>query len=499
MGTKSKATLLVLLLWVSSLVAAAGDGEPLAVEWIRPRIIKGPYLQNVKDDGITVMWETNLFLPSRVDYGVTSYEHSVVDTTATRIHEVRLSGLTPDTLYHYKVASEDAVSADSTFRTATEGPVFSFLVYGDTRTFPENHRAVINAMIANNPGTFVLHTGDIVDDGEEYRNWKREFFDPASDLLRNTTLFTTPGNHEGDQVWYYRFFDMPMENSGTESYYSFRYGDSHFIGLNQYDDFVAGSAQYSWIESDLAAAESSARWIFVFFHQPPYTSGSHAGESRALDTQTHLVPLFEQYGVDLVFSGHDHLYERSLKDCVSYIVAGGGGAPLSIPNQNYNPYQVYAERVHHHVKVDVLEDKVEVAAYRNDLSILDEFEISDICATPTPTATPGDTTPTPTPTPEGWVLLSGTYSSLLGGKDTLLRHFRDRYLKEAPGGEASVRAFYANLPWLAELARRDPIARQLGAAILAPSTLIAEYMVQKGTNSIANGGPLVFHIGPVTK
>jgi 3',5'-cyclic AMP phosphodiesterase CpdA len=121
-------------------------------------------------------------------------------------------------------------------------------------------------------------------------------------------------------------------------------------------------------------------------HHPPYSSGSHgvveateaisASETNViLNVREYLVPLFEEYNVDLVFCGHDHLYERSYKNGVHYIVSGGGGAPLYEVNQTPNPYQKYAVSCNHYCIVEVSFDNVTVAAYTKEGILFDQMSL----------------------------------------------------------------------------------------------------------------------------
>jgi len=340
-------------------------------------IIKGPYLQNVNQTAITVMWETNESSASRIDYGLTdSYGFSEVNSTNTTIHEIRLSNLTVDTLYHYKVTSDTTESLDNTFKTAAANTTpFRFVVYGDTRSNPSDHLSVVNAIIESNP-EIVLHTGDIINDGRVYNQWGSEFFTPASNLIKNKTVFTSLGNHENNASWYYSFFSNPTE-SGNEAWYSFEYGNSHFIALDTTQDFSVGSNQYNWLVSDLnSSAATSSTWIFVFFHHPPYTSGAHGTpEATGVNVRNWLVPVFEFYGVDVVFNGHDHQYERSYKSGIYYLVAGGGGAPLRSVNQTENPYQQLALSTLHHCTIDVNGSSLTINALFNNGTVFDSFSM----------------------------------------------------------------------------------------------------------------------------
>ena len=111
---------------------------------------------------------------------------------------------------------------------------------------------------------------------------------------------------------------------------------------------MPGSEQYRWLEGELQKFAGKT-WKFVFFHEPLYSSGVH-GPDLALRDALH--PLFVRYGVDLVFTGHDHDYERSAADGVTYIVTGGFGAPL-YDQFRYSPYSKYFASVHHFCVVDV--------------------------------------------------------------------------------------------------------------------------------------------------
>jgi predicted phosphodiesterase len=337
--------------------AAAGEAPRLS-------IVKGPYLQNVTTDAITVMWETSAPSDSRVEYGATSCADATArDAAPVTVHEVRLTGLDTDARYHYRVVSEappeSVTSADHTFQTAVAptATAFRFAVYGDTRSQPAVHAEVVKAIIASKP-RFVLHTGDLVRDGTKQSYWQTDFFDPAAPLMADTVVFPVLGNHEGNSALYYQYFAVPAGGGDHyERWYSFTYGNAKFIGIDTEADFAPGSVQYAWLVTELQ--NSTSRWLFVFQHVPAYSSGGHGGSKEVQDS---LVPLYERYGVDVVFCGHDHLYERSEKSGVQYVVTGGGGAPLYRPNMSPNPRQVRAAFRYHYCVVDINGDTAVLTA-----------------------------------------------------------------------------------------------------------------------------------------
>ncbi len=323
----------------------AGRSVTMDAPPIQAVIIKGPYLQQVTSDSIVIMWETDVAADSRVDFDGTFVE----DATPVTIHEVQLTGLAADTVYSYTVTSGATTSPISTFATApATGRSFRFVAYGDTRSQPVEHSAVIQAIINSAP-EIVVHTGDLVTDGTSYNLWQTEFFDPAYSLMIDTPLLPVLGNHENNASWFYNLFSLP----NNEQWYAFTYGNVRFIGLNTCTDYSTGSSQYNWLVSELQSTEyGSATWHLVYFHHPPYSATSSHGDDA--NVKQYLVPLFELYGVDIVFNGHSHAYERYFNNGIYYIVTGGGGAPLaSLVNDNQEPIREYGESVYHHCTIDV--------------------------------------------------------------------------------------------------------------------------------------------------
>lgn len=304
-------------------------------------IIKGPYLQNVTMQGITVMWETDQPSDSRVDYGESAQYGKVKESDELlTLHEIVLDDLWADSLFHYKVTSKDegdeVESEDSTFQTAVApGTPFTFCDYGDNQG-GYGHHEIICDLIGGKSPRFVVHSGDMVQNGYNYDEWGTYFLNPARNLLRQVAMFTIPGNHERQHDYYTYFVSNPADSSGTEWYYSFDYGNAHFCMINSCDTaygygndmtYYPGTAQYEWIVSDLSSTEQE--WKIVVFHHPPYSSGVH-GCHEVYKVREYLCPLLAEYDVDIVFSGHDHLYERivSMRG-VPYIVSGGGGGGLT--------------------------------------------------------------------------------------------------------------------------------------------------------------------------
>jgi len=331
-------------------------------------LIRRPYLQSVTAHSIIVAWETDKPGLGAVVYGETdAYGSRVADPTLGTRHAVTLTDLVPYTLYHYRVERMGApLSEDATFRTAA-GPDqtrFTFVVFGDTRTQHQRHQTVVERLLVLEPD-FVIHTGDLVGDGRLAREWER-FFEIERELMAHVPTFLVLGNHERDNPRYFDLFYLP----GNERWYTFDYGNARFVCL-QVDgnaDFGPGSEQYVWLEETLAA--NTQPWLFVVFHVPAYTSVRVGLEDAVRQA---LSPLFEQHGVDVVFNGHSHNYERNEVNGITYVVTGGGGAPL-YAMQEREPTQAAFALAYHVVLVEIDGDQLKATAISSEGEVLDEFE-----------------------------------------------------------------------------------------------------------------------------
>lgn len=355
------------------------DEEPNIIEPITSQIIRGPYLGNVTKTSIVVSWETIGHSDGVVEYATAdqyiasegAYDQKTRGSEDVKNHNVTLKDLAPSTLYHYRVVSGIDRSKDSTFHTAVEpSEPFTLAVYGDTRTNPLDHLAVVNRIIEHEPN-LVLNTGDLVTYGHLLSLWDA-FFYITRDLMRNVPYYPVLGNHEDNAQYYYDFFHLP-EGGGKENeqWYSFDYGNTHFVGLDS--NVIDSQEQLAWLESDLAQAAGKAQWIFVTFHHAAYSSGEHGSKYGSMPKW---IEAFERYGVDVVFNGHDHLYERSSSNGIWYIVTGSGGAPQYDVNQRPNPAQVYAEKTLHFCKLRVDGARIDFEMIRDDGTVGDTMTMT---------------------------------------------------------------------------------------------------------------------------
>jgi hypothetical protein len=219
------------------------------------------------------------------------------------------------------------------------------------------------------PSDFLLNTGDMVTKGSDLASWQT-FFDVEAAMIRERCVFACVGNHElfddAAASHWARYFGPSGDPHAL--YYSFRWGDARFFVLNAFEDY--GKAERAWLEAELARADAEPGlvWRFVMLHQGLWSSGPH-GASKQLVSMD--VPaLLARHHVDLLLSGHDHLYERGDAKGARYVVTGGGGAPL-YPQEKALPSTRKFEATFHFVEVDVAPDAVKLVVHRSDGSILE--------------------------------------------------------------------------------------------------------------------------------
>lgn len=322
----------------------------------------------------------------RIDYGFAPGALSLSKTSAAQLrHELLLDGLAPSSTVYYQVTITDSVASspitlsEKSFKTTcSAGQPFSFAVAGDNRpatntTVQPTVWGTINAQMASDNLDLILHVGDMIfgepADALAQNVAKYDgFFAVTSPLTSSVPMYTTVGNHEfvgflNSRTGYEQEFTLPVNNGADtatygEHYYAFDHGDTHFIALSTelpgQEGLVTGN-QKLWLEQDLAS--TTKQWIVVYMHRPLF-SGVHTTDpwmntANAFGQQNKadIHALFLQYGVDVVFGGHEHYYLRHVKDGIHYVITGGGGSPLhGLPF--LIPGDVFAWSGYEHVKVD---------------------------------------------------------------------------------------------------------------------------------------------------
>lgn len=343
---------------------------------------KGPYLiYNGNNTEMQVLWQLTSTDTCTIEWGAdTLYAFGNVQTYeygGDHQHTFTIPDLTPGSQYYYRITVNEEIHIGS-FHAAPDSNATSikFMAYGDTRTYPADHDQVAAAMVATyaedeNFQSFILAVGDLVGAGNSESDWDSQFFDPSyaniQEMLATLPYQSCMGNHEQAGVLFTKYFPYPFVSG---RYWSFDYGPAHFVVVDQYTNYGPGSAQLVWMENDLAS--TTKPWKFVYLHEPGWSAGGH---SNNISVQNYIQPLCEQYGVSILFAGHNHYYARAVVNDVQHVTTGGGGAPLYNPSPTY-PYVVSTAMVHHFCTVELDSDVLDFKAVTAAGVVIDSFTIT---------------------------------------------------------------------------------------------------------------------------
>lgn len=358
-----------------------------------------PYLQFSTQTSMVVLWETKEEASSVVVFGEAraNVSRAVLDRRVSlpamrQMHEVLLDGLKAETNYFYQVSSVTAQgdtirSALYSFKTSVkDSSAYLFALVGDSQRNSRTPWAwgKIAERVWQDRPNFVIHAGDLVDQGFKKSDWIEDFFPNGHVLMSRIPVYHVLGNHEQDAPFYYQYTVAPP----PEYYYTFTYGNTQFFMLDTNRDVQEGSEQYEWL--DWALARSTATWKMVVHHHPPYSSDSddHGDSFQGLSTlgtdARNLVPLYEQYGVDFCLFGHTHLYERSwpikeerinMKEGVVYINSGGAGGSLEDFTPSRNWFTLELQSVHHYCTFSIFGEHLVFKAIDHEGRMLDAFQM----------------------------------------------------------------------------------------------------------------------------
>ena len=343
---------------------------------VLPVVTRGPYIQSTSSSSTIIKWRTDVPTDSKVNYGFSTTVWTVIkDTVMTTEHEVKITGLQSNAKYFYRVGS--------TAVTLLTGPKYFFQTAP-----PQGTIQPVRVWALGDFGNGSVDQGQVLQSYQNYLGASRndmwiwlgdnayyygtdseytsQVFNVYGGIFRSWNFYPAPGNHDygqsgyqsaaalGTGFPYFSIFSLPVNAvaggvpSGTEKYYSYNWGNVHFIALDSYGALnQPGSPMYNWLQSDLQ--NNHQKWIIAYWHHPPYSKGTHNSDTEVelIDMRQNIVPLLEQYGVDLVLNGHSHTYERSFFmhghygneasfDSTMIVQSGDGSAVPYIKDLNHN-------------------------------------------------------------------------------------------------------------------------------------------------------------------
>ena len=358
----------------------------LAVRRAPATVLQTLYLQDVRADRATVMWTT-----AEPGQGIAEYwggdglirqafaESRYLPDIGWQ-HRAPIQDLNEASIYGCQLWLSEEPSDWLSIQTARPGK-FNFLVFGDSGTGSEEQFALIRQM-QDEPADLVLHTGDIVYPAGSLENYRLRYLEYYRILMRRTPFYPTPGNH--DYAWdggaaYRSIHAFPSSRVGESDlgrYYSFDRGEVHFVSLDS-NDCSAGMLE--WLARDLAATDR--RWKIAYFHHPPYSTGLHRHDAASAAMREAAVPILERGGVQLVFNGHDHNYQRThplrsgepADGGIVFVTTGGGGAGLY--DFNESPLLAAGAVKNHYLRVEASSERLRVEAVGLETQVLDSFSL----------------------------------------------------------------------------------------------------------------------------
>lgn len=274
--------------------------------------------------------DTSIQIVTSAQYALKGFDGAEVITGETAnwqdyfSHKVVATGLKPGTTYKYRVGTttKDQWGPVGTFVTDDGDDKFSFIAIADVQAsslenFQQAAVVMDKAMQYTPDAEFVVNLGDFVNDctNDEW-NWYGESFEKAN---TNLTLVPVAGNHEGNITnklnvgWFDNMFNLEHGegdlNGVNGVYYSYDYGNTHFTVLNSNDMYPMTEAQRNWVYNDITS--SDAQWKVLLLHRAAYSAGKNINKPDTLIMRETIIEIVDETGVDLVLSGHDHMYFRT--------------------------------------------------------------------------------------------------------------------------------------------------------------------------------------------
>lgn len=327
------------------------------------------------------------------------------DGVTTYIHTAAVTDLKPGTAYEYRVGAGDKRSSWQSFHTA-QGHDFKALIFPDSQSSDYSVWAATAqpAWQRNQDAQFFINMGDLVDNGQDHYQWNA-WFDVVGDMIARIPVVPLLGNHETyDKDWkvrmpeaYLHLFALPRidREKYQNQFYSFDYGDVHFVVLNTQSQELADfepsldEDEVAWFKEDMA--KTTKKWKIVLMHKDPLQYGfANRPQPReeGFSPEGRLwMPLFDQYGVDAVLSAHLHTYRdrghiRNFQRDESgplYLITGVAGNvqyPGLWKQHSLDEYVAPQPETDNYMTLEATDDSLTFRSFLPDGQLLEEKSIS---------------------------------------------------------------------------------------------------------------------------
>lgn len=327
------------------------------------------------------------------------------DGVTTYIHTAAVTDLKPGTAYEYRVGAGDKRSDWQSFHTA-QGHDFKALIFPDSQSSDYSVWAATAqpAWQRNQDAQFFINMGDLVDNGQDHYQWNA-WFDVVGDMIARIPVVPLLGNHETyDKDWkvrmpetYLHLFALPRidREKYQNQFYSFDYGDVHFVVLNTQSQELADfepsldEDEVAWFKEDMA--KTTKKWKIVLMHKDPLQYGfANRPQPReeGFSPEGRLwMPLFDQYGIDAVLSAHLHTYRdrghiRNFQRDESgplYLITGVAGNvqyPGLWKQHSLDEYVAPQPETDNYMTLEATDDSLTFRSFLPDGQLLEEKSIS---------------------------------------------------------------------------------------------------------------------------
>lgn len=362
--------------------ATYSDAPPITLELNQIKV--PPYVEALAPHNVHIMWETEEPMFGWLEVvGEDDFQRVCRTANPGTLHSIVLTNIPAGKVYGYRIAGT-LMKFGSFVTPSPDYNTYHFGILGDNRTHPDRF-ATIAKKLASHKCDLVIHSGDIMSDGANRQEWYDQWFTPAAPLLRYSPVFVAWGNHEKpyDPKSWLHYYYPTRSQINNRGYFTYRYGPVQFIHLNTYEPYTPGSQQYTWLDTVLA--ENDADFTICVMHVSPISGSAHARDGDVINIRKQLLPLILRYDVDLLVTGHDHTYDRSVVNNTQFLVAGGAGAPLYGARIFNNPYSILATSIHNFAVCSVNNSRIEGTTYNISNEIVDTFTLTPrMKATPPP-------------------------------------------------------------------------------------------------------------------
>ncbi len=267
-----------------------------------------------------------------------------------------------------------------------EDEVFGFI--SDTQEFAERHSLVAKVIADHHSKEtlqFLVNGGDVVQDGSDINEWYK-YFASGTNYLMDIPQIAVIGNHDyrgnGLDLTVPKLFQKFMRWDGSDKFGNmfFKFKNFNLIAFNSNFQISFGSIEgefWKWIEARIIESKLDNKPVIIATHFPAYSSSLNRYTAEGvIKIQRTLVPMMEKYKVPLLLSGHTHMYERSFKSGVHYLVAGPAGGKANKPSFG-NDYKVtFDENALTFTKLKVSKEKITAETYNESNVLIDSFEIN---------------------------------------------------------------------------------------------------------------------------